>query len=193
MLEFISPLAGSFDGRTHGQQADAPGLILRDHPYGILTQLSAAGNGMAALVTSVKKDLGLSLPEKMGDTTGSNDRLLAMVGPGRYWLVQEPGDVLPETFLSRLPEDGSVMTLDLTHGRHRFRVEGAKAAMLLAKGTPVDVRQEGHLVMTAMGHVQTAILPIEGGFDLYPARSFARHLFGWCLEQGLEFGVNLAV
>jgi len=192
MLEVVSPLHGAFEAGVHGQNQEAPGIALRDHPYGSLLQVTATGDGVAALVKAVKSDLSVSLPEKVGETTITDGRFLAKVGPNRFWLVHEADNELPESFISRFPEDGSVMTLDLTHGRHRFRLEGEQASMLIAKGTAVQVREPDRLVMTSLGHVQTAILPVEGGFDLYPARSFARHLFGWCLEQGLEFGVKVS-
>ncbi len=167
-------------------------VAIKNIPWASLTQVCVNGGGLAAWKTVARDAFSLDLPIRVGETTAVQDARLAKIAPDRFWLIHETAHDPLFAVAEKMPAGASVCPLDLTHGRSRFRVSGAKAQMLLMKGTPVDLAPlgAGALVNTGMGHIQVAVLVVETGktFDVMPARSLARDLWEWLALHEREYG-----
>ena len=195
MVEPLSPLGTEFNAGTFGQVGpDGAGVTLADHPWAAMVQVAIPGNSKSALVAAVQDLWSVQLPAAVGDSHETGPMRMAQVGADRYWLISETPLDLVASLTGKLSGGPQMALLDLSHGRHRFSLSGAKASFVLAKGVPMDLNlAPGTLVQTAIGHIQCAILVLTPGEDyhLMPARSFARTLFDWLIERGLETGINV--
>lgn len=86
--------------------------------------------------------------------------------------------------------------IDQSHGRVTFRISGAKARALLAKGTPVDLHMDefpaGKSAVTQMAHVGVHLTrTATDEFELSVFRGFSESFWEWLTEQALEFGYQV--
>ncbi|RWC82863.1 sarcosine oxidase subunit gamma [Mesorhizobium sp. M4B.F.Ca.ET.215.01.1.1] len=114
------------------------------------------------------------------------------MSPGQYFIVGDeigsPGD--PVDILHKLKPHADVV--DQSHGRVRIAISGAKAALVLAKGTAVDldlnVFPVGHATTTLIGHIAVGITrTAELEFELMVLRGFAESLWDELAELSLEY------
>lgn len=152
------------------------------------------------LGNTVRQLFGVALPDANGST--ASDAILALwLGPRSWLLVQADaeGPLQPaafDTFRDRVNHERGAL-FDLTASRVAFRITGAAAATLLAKGCPLDfhprVFGEGACAQSVFGHV-TALFYRPPGTDalvMMIARSFARDVWKMLAEATAQYDADM--
>jgi sarcosine oxidase subunit gamma len=142
-------------------------VTLTEVDPGHLTAI-APGKGLAALLRSAH---GLDLPEP-GRATGTAAARAIWFGRAHV-LLMGPA---PDPALS-----GHAALTDISDGWAVVRLEGAGAAQVLARLTPIDLRahvfQPGHTARTELFHMQASITRLDtDAFLIMVFRSMARTL-----------------
>lgn len=116
---------------------------------------------------------------------------ICATGPGEYWVFAEKNDACGVEALLLNQFGETAFLFNQSHGRVVLRIEGPRAADVLAKGSPLDMR-----VMPASGAAHTVVehIPVlvawrEGfeGVDVSIPRSYAVSFGIWLTEAALEF------
>ena len=149
-----------------------------------LTQIALWPETAADAARRLAAALGVPLPAPGASAPAGDGRLLR-VEPLVWWLLGASAPELP-------PEEGA--TLDLSQARALIRVEGARAAELLARFTAVDLRAasfpDGAVAATGMLHSPVVLLRRDAerpGYDLLPSRSFAGAIRDALLHHAAQF------
>jgi methylglutamate dehydrogenase subunit D len=84
--------------------------------------------------------------------------------------------------------------VDQSHGRVVFQITGEKARDILAKGTPVDLRDErfpvGKSAMTQIAHIGAHMTRVaEDTYQISVFRGFSESFMDWLKSQSLMYGV----
>lgn len=183
-------------GRFGADPAGGPGVRLAlVHPVSsVLISVSPAK--MRAVSKALEARFGVSLPEPSGAAQSRKLRL-CWCGPGQFYAVAEDaaeGALLKDLHAALGPI--AVLT-DQSHSRVTFRLSGAKATALLAKGgTSLDVHpgafETGSSAMTVLAHVPAQIVHlVEGIYDVSIPRSFTSSFREWLLHQAEGFGLEV--
>ncbi|MDF1790797.1 MAG: sarcosine oxidase subunit gamma family protein [Thalassobaculaceae bacterium] len=114
------------------------------------------------------------------------------VAVGETVLISEDASVLPAPGVD---EAGTRLVVDQSAAQLAFRVSGAKARALIAKGTAVDLHDSafavGATVGTRFGAFRVLLVRSASDvFDLHIDRSFGDALMDLLLDYGAEFGVR---
>ena len=143
----------------------SPGIRLSPLPEGTVLQVIAGPGApdQTANVERLAREAGLAArPLSPGQWLLVGDRTTRHADRKRLFAALEP----------------LASGIDQSHGRVRMRLEGSMAAMVLAKGTAVDLDPRafppGNSVMTLIGHI-TAHLTRHGAedFEVSVLRGFA--------------------
>lgn len=183
MSEAVSPLSGArFEGFAAIREIGPLGMIsLRAKP-------DVAGLGPAILAAT-----GCAVPAPR--------RIVTMGASAAGWMS-------PDEYLLILPYDGVAAALaaiagamggahhlavDVSDARAVFRIEGDKAAQVLAKLMPVDFAtlEPGELRRSRAAQVAAAVWQQDGGFTLVSFRSVAGYVMGLLThsaQPGSELG-----
>ncbi|MER9001838.1 sarcosine oxidase subunit gamma [Mesorhizobium australicum] len=114
------------------------------------------------------------------------------MSPGQYFIVSDelgsPADLVD--LLHKLKPYADVV--DQSHGRVRLAISGAKAALVLAKGTAVDLALNvfpvGHATTTLIGRITVGITrTAELEFELMVLRGFAESLWDELADLSCEY------
>ena len=108
------------------------------------------------------------------------------VEPLKWWLLGlEP----PELDV----EQG--VLLDLSHSRTRMRVSGPRAAELINRHLPLDLRDasfpQGSVASSAFHHVGVTVWRSSLGFEMFLPRGYAMSLWEMLLESAGQFGAEV--
>jgi heterotetrameric sarcosine oxidase gamma subunit len=141
----------------------------------------------------VRKGKSTALGKKLAPLEGRevDGLFICATGPGEYWVMAEKHDAhdVEAMLLKQFGETASLF--DQSHGRVMLRIEGPRAADILAKGSPLDLD-----AMPASGAAHTvidyipALLAWRDGFegvDVSIPRSYAVSFVTWLAEAALEF------
>jgi len=113
---------------------------------------------------------------------------LLRIEPLKWWLVGGP--VVP---LNLTVEQGTVV--DLSHSRTRIRIAGARAAELLGRHLPLDLREASFPVAAVaasqLHHVGVTLWRSARGYDLFIPRGYALSVWQVLLQTAAQF--NAAV
>ena len=117
----------------------------------------------------------------------------------RQWFIAG-NDTLAESQRQALADalpDGAFIS-DQSHGRIRIHVSGSNAAMLLNKGTAVDLHPvnfpEASSAMTLFGHISIQLTRTgDKDFELVVLRSFAQSLYEELQMLALSLGASEVV
>jgi len=113
---------------------------------------------------------------------------LLRVEPLKWWLIGTP--VAP---LNLTVEHGT--TVDLSHSRTRIRITGARAAELLGRHLPLDLREASFPVAAVaasqLHHVGVTLWRSARGYDLFIPRGYALSVWQVLLQTAAQF--NAAV
>jgi sarcosine oxidase subunit gamma len=158
-----------------------------------LTLIDLRGDPQRAeFLASAQAALGCALPLTPNASSSGVDCEILWTGPDA-WLIN---GVSAEKINERLPIENGFLT-DVSHGRASWRIGGPHARDLLAKGCSLDLHPRtfhaGQCAQTSLGHVGVLLQRrADGGaFDLYCARSYARHLWHWLTVAAAEFGYEV--
>jgi len=125
-------------------------------------------------------------PPAAGNAVHGRNVGVAALGPNR-WAIIAPSE------LSFTPNDNFAVT-DLGSARTCFIISGTKAAIVLAKGTSIDLHPSvfpaGSAAATRISHFSALIwqLDMEDGFLILTPRSYAHSFYDWLVLAASEFG-----
>ena len=124
-------------------------------------------------------------PPQVPNTSSISGRSRCLwISPNRYLMKSEDPDLF-----STLDHKKLIIT-DITSGRTIFRLLGAESREILAKGCPLDLRNQsllpGQCAQTVIGSTNVLFDIIdEVTLDILVARGFALHFFHW-LEKATK-------
>jgi methylglutamate dehydrogenase subunit D len=86
--------------------------------------------------------------------------------------------------------------VDQSHGRVVFQIAGSKARDILAKGTPVDLRDErfpiGKSSLTQIAHIGAHLTRVaQDAYQISVFRGFSESFMDWLKSQSLMYGVAI--
>ncbi len=158
-----------------------------------------AGKGVPGVTLSVVHPITMSMVIARKDQAKKMERVLARLrkgdvhwaGPDQYYVINAPYTDLKQKL------EGLASVSDQSHGRVMFRIAGAKARAVLAKGTPVDVHEDvfpiGKSALTQMAHVSVHLTRTgENDFTLSLFRGFSESFWEWLTSQSAEFGYQVS-
>lgn len=153
--------------------------------------------GECGVMLTEVRDLCLHQMAAWPDTLGEVGQLAAAqaeteqgdllrVEPLKWWLVGCSAVELTA-------EQGAV--LDLSHSRVQIRVSGERAADLLNRFLPLDLREAafpvGSVASTGFHHVGVTLWRSDAGYELFLPRGFALSLWELLRESAVQFGVEV--
>jgi sarcosine oxidase subunit gamma len=153
-------------------------------------------------LAAVGRVLDIVLPTDALTSATRGEVTALWVGPDQ-WLVTCPQDEVAGRMgaLREGLKDLHHALTDLSDGRLVLGLEGPSARDVLAKACPLDLHPRafapGQCASSRLAKADVLIHfvrddPVAGpSFDLYVARSFARYLFAWLEDAGLEFGLQV--
>ncbi|MGB8623375.1 MAG: sarcosine oxidase subunit gamma [Paracoccaceae bacterium] len=151
-----------------GLPLEVGGVRLWAPDPGCITSLAPFDGAEAALSKALKKAHGMDFPAP-NRATGKAGARCVWSGRGQAFLI------------GPAPDAGLAAHAALTDqgdGWAMLRLEGARAAEVLARLMPLDLREavfaEGHSARTQLGHLTVSITRAGAGFDLLVFRSMAR-------------------
>ncbi len=189
MVERTQPLAGIARAGRHGpESAGGPGVTLSLPPRGSLWQVAPWAGTFDAVAAKLAAALGAEALPAPGRMAAAGDRLVAHVEPLKYWVMGPDGAECP---LALDPEEGA--TLDLSHNDSAVRVTGPKAADLIARLCPIDLRERSFPPMsfasTQAHHMITRVLRTEAFYEVWVMRSFAQDMWELLTHHAEQFGL----
>ena len=149
------------------------------HEIGPLGMITLRAKGVKALDKAIKAVTGTKVPaQRRIEVNG--DRACGWMSPDEYLLIvpyAEVRDALAS--LARSLAEEHHLAVDVSDARAVFRVEGERAAEVLAKLAPVDFDklEPGELRRSRTAQVAAAMWEQDGGFTLVCFRSVARYVF----------------
>ena len=148
-------------------------------------------------MAAVGRVLDLVLPTDALSTSARDAITALWLGPDQWLLTCPLAEVSGRmTALGEaLAREHHALT-DVSDGRVVLRLSGPSARDVLAKGCPLDLHPKvfavGQCASSRLAKADVLIHRVsERAFDLYVARSFARYLFAWLEDAGLEYGVQV--
>lgn len=182
MSEPVSALGGaSYNGFANVREIG---------PLGMITLRAKAGT--KGLDKAIKAAVGSKVPAvRRMEWTG--DRGCGWMSPDEFLLVLPYAEVATAMAAIEKALTGEhFLAADVSDARAIFRVEGAKAAQVLAKLSPVDLETlaPGELRRTRVAQVAGAFWADEGGYTLVCFRSVAAYVMG-LLEHSARPGSEL--
>lgn len=153
--------------------------------------------GDPEFLANVRSALELDLPLAPNTSSETPAVCALWLGPDEWLLVCAPGSegAVADTLKAALA-DRHAAVVDVTDGRTVFRLSGARARMVLAKGCALDLHPRafsfGDVAQTLLAKAtvilqQTADDGEEGGpaFDIFVACSFADYLWFWLKDASV--------
>ena len=186
MLERTHALAGHFAAGTYGSPGE-PSVVIELVPNLILWQLAAWPESAARIQRLGVRCIGAEpISDAQQRIISSRHGTLLQIEPLKWWLY----NVEAETPKS---EHGTV--LDLSHSRTHLRISGARAATLLNRHLPLDLRSsqtaQPRVMSSAIHHVGVTLWESSQGYELFIPRSFALSLFELLCRSSEQFGYEL--
>ena len=182
MVERASALDGHNSPRKFGI-AGEPGVIMQDVRDLVLHQVAAWPDTIDAVAKSAAKAAGVKSAPGPSSSESGSDASLLRIEPLKWWIVGAEAEELD-------PEQGA--TLDISHSRTRIRVSGDKAALMLNRLLPLDLREDsfpvGSVASSSMHHVGITLWRTEQGYDIFAPRGFALACWEVMVETAAQFG-----
>lgn len=175
----------------NGAVAEGFATIRDIGPIGMITL--RAKPDVAGLAEAVKAAVGVDLPATRKINT-AGDTACGWMSPDEYLLVVPYGDVAAA--LGKLAEGlkgQHYLAVDVSDARAVFRVEGDKAAQVLAKTSPVDFAtlEKGELRRTRAAQVAAAFWADDAGYTVVCFRSVGKYVFDLLATSAIK-GSELA-
>lgn len=177
MLDPVSALGhATFDGFA---------TVREIGPLGMITLRAKAD--VAELPAAIRAAVGTEVPAQRRVVV-DGDRAAGWMGPDEYLLIL-PYDQVGPALAAIAAAMGAAhhLAVDVSDARAVFRVEGDKAAQVLAKLMPVDFAtlQPGELRRSRAAQVAAAIWAQDGGYTLVCFRSVAGYVMGLLSHSAL--------
>ncbi len=182
MAERISALAAFYPRGRFGEAGEV-GVVLREIAVSALHQAAAWPEAVDSVAGQLAAAAGVgAAPGPCRAVVGEKASLLR-IAPLQWWVYGAPAPDLP-------PQLGA--TLDLSHSRCQLRIHGPRAADLLNRHLPIDLRPAafpvGTVASSAFHHVGVTLWRSDQGFELFLPRGFALSLWQLLLDSAAQFG-----
>lgn len=186
----VSPLA-----RTALEMPAAPsGLAIRLGEAPLRGMITLKGDlASPNFAAAVSMATGLEIPA-VRRATFSDDNAALWMAPDELMLLTPY-----EQVGARIDAIGAALSgephlaLDVSDARAAFRLVGAQARAVLAKGAPVDLHvnsfRRGDLRRTRIGTVAAFIVQVADApeaFEVFCFRSYAPHMWAWLVEAAAD-------
>ncbi|MCO5065518.1 MAG: sarcosine oxidase subunit gamma family protein [Rhizobiaceae bacterium] len=194
MAEILSPLGEHLRAGRHANSAAEIGVVLSETAPGSIVQLAVWPGMEAAAQAVISKVLKLKVGNAPGAGAASGESAAFGIAPGR-WLLVDADEGLAGRLAEAVPASVGSVT-DLSHGRTALRIEGDKAAWVLAKFFAVDFSPAKFPVGNGVAtnhHDIFAQVQRSGDqrFDIYVFRSFARSFWNALCHAAEETGYEI--
>ena len=185
MVERVSALDGHYRCGRFGTEGDTGVCIqlIRDL---VLHQIAAWPETIKHVEEIAEQTVGAEDSPDPGRCEVGNAGAILRVEPLKWWLLGVEAQSIDTTIGA---------TLDLSHSRTQLRLSGPKAAELLNRLLPIDLRDSNFRVdavaSTAMHHVGVTLWRSTAGYELFSPRGFALSSWEVLFESALQFGVEV--
>lgn len=191
MVERVSALAGHTAPTRFGLIGpEGPGVRLSERRLESLWLIAAWPDRLGPTGAAAAKAAGVKAAPGPGTSATGQGGTLLRIEPLKWLLISEAETPRPALD----PADGTV--LELGHARTVIHVAGPRAAELMSRLVPLDLRPgrfpEGAVAGTVLHHVGVTVLAREGGYDILVLRSFGLALWELLLETAAQFGAEIA-
>ncbi|TPL01162.1 sarcosine oxidase subunit gamma [Mesorhizobium sp. B2-4-14] len=195
--EVHSPLERALVAGPYGTHGDA-GVSLTEIRNFDLVQVMARRGKAAEMATAAKGHFGVAAPETP-KAVQSTDAALIWSGPDQFFVLSKGGkhamDALAPAF------SGPASLSDQSHARVLISISGAKARMILAKLSSIDLHAEafpiGAAAATSMDHTSVTLwrgnerTDGQAVFNILVFATFAESLWHTMLDSGAEYGIEI--
>jgi len=157
-----------------------------------LWQIDAWAESEARVRALLAELSGFALSDQAGAAVADDERRLMWAGPAKFWWAAQPDCGVSQQLIEQLStDDGHV--LDIGHSRTVIRLQGSAAQAVLQSGIAVDLDEEvfqpGQVVLSGLAHHTPVTLHRleDECFELYVARSYARHTLEWLMATAKPY------
>jgi len=191
MVERASALEGYNAPRKFGLVgAGGPGIRLSERSVRSVWLISAWPDRLAEAGAAAAEATGVAKAPGPGESVTGKGGTLMRTEALKWLLVSEAE--MPRLAMDEA--DGTV--LDLGHARTVIHVVGPRAADLMARMVPLDLRRakfpEGSVASTVLHHLGVTILARADGYDIFVLRSFGLAVWEHLVDAAAQFGVEVA-
>ena len=185
MVERVSALDGHYRTGRFGSEGDT-GVCIQLIRGTKFHQVAAWPETVREVGKIAAQSVGADESPSPGQSvTGENGAILR-IEPLKWWLVGAEAQAVDPTLGA---------TLDLSHARTQLRLSGPKAAELLNRLLPLDLRDTNFRVdavaSSAMHHVGVTLWRSTAGYELLIPRGFALSAWEVLFESSQQFGVEV--
>jgi sarcosine oxidase subunit gamma len=188
-----SPLAHLEDVIREGEVTGERAVALREIPF--LTMVGLRAQPGSAAAAALEAAAGVSLPAKVGQTTGTADGTAVLwLGPDEYLLVAPDGTGTADLVAALDDQPGAVV--DLSANRTTLELTGPSARLVLEKGCHADLHPRvfgpGNAITAQLGLVPVLLWQTgEQTYRILPRASFADYTARWLLDAMTEFAAEV--
>jgi len=191
MAERASALSANYPRGRLGPADMDSGASLSEVRNLSLLQIAAWPDTLAEVGAGLAAQLGISAPPGACEAAFTERGSLLRVEPLKWWLID--GDIA--AVAAAFADAGRAVTLDQSQSRTRVRIGGPRAAELLNRHLPLDLREAsfpvGRLANTGFHHAGVTLWRHEQGYDLLLPRGFALSLWELLMAAGEQFGAEV--
>ncbi len=185
MVDRVSALEGHYTPGRFGSAGDV-GVTLTEVRDLTLHQVAAWPETIGEVGGQIAELLGAkSAPGPCSSCTNAAGSILR-IEPLKWWVF---GAEAPEV------SDEMGATLDISHSRTHLRISGPKAAVLVNRVLPLDLRADafgvGAVASSALHHVGVTLWHTEKGYELFIPRGFAVAVWEIITETAAQFGAEV--
>ena len=185
MADRVSALAGHYAIGHYGDP-ESHAVTLHNHVDMALHQIAAWSDTIDTVAQQIAAMTGIKAAPTPGVAAVGKHGTLLRVEPLKWWLL----DTVPDDIA---PEHGN--TLDISHSRTRVQIKGERAAALLNRFLPLDLRDSsfpiGAVASSAIHHVGITLWRSEKAYELFIPRGFALSLWQLLVEVAEQFGLEI--
>ena len=181
MAKRISALEAVYEVGRFGAHLDKPQVEFQLHRDSSIIQVAAWPNTWRDVLEKLEID-----PDLANQAVGNAQSAALRVEPLKLWLINWQAVELSSELAH---------SLDLSHSRTRLSISGPRAASLLNRFIPIDLRESqfpvNAIASSAMHHVGVTLWRTDSSYQLFIPRGFAQSIYELLFESALQFGVQV--
>ena len=165
--------------------ATTASVTVIERPCGGFFQIAAWPQSLQAVVSALNDVTGLTVSTRAGVSVNDHELCVMAVAPGRFLLqcASAQREACLQALQASITDDIGTVT-NLSDARSCFRLSGEAAALVLAKGVPLDFHLSafpvGKVVQSALHEIAVVVRRVrQNEFDIYAYKSFAEELQHW--------------
>ena len=194
-----SPLEKARVAGAHGARGIDAGVSLTEIRNFDLVQVMARRGKSAELANATKTRFGVAAPDAPR-AVQAQDATLIWSGPDQFFVLSNGGKHTMQTLAPVFSNSASLS--DQSHARAFISISGAKALMMLAKLSSIDLHQAsfpiGAAAATSIDHTSVTLWRDgdrpdgQAVFNLLVFATFAESLWHTMLDAAAEYGVEIS-